>query len=181
MENKNLILFKQCYEANMPTLISFAKRFVTPDEADDIVQDIFLNVWDKIAMFDEMPSSSYLFMAVRNRCFNVLKREQVKDTYIQSTELDNKILTLSYYDSYEKKIIDQESMNIVYDEIKKLPEKCRVVFTMSYIEDKKNSEIADELNLSIRTVEHQLYLGLKTLRERLTSKGKRNLFFMLFA
>lgn len=180
MENNSLILFKQYYEANVSPLISFAKRFVSSDAADDIVHDVFLKIWDNIDVFDEMPPPSYLFMAVRNRCLNVLKREQVKDNYMQSTELDNKMLALSYYDSYEKTIIDRENMKIIYDEIERLPEKCRVIFTMSYIEEKKNQEIAELLNLSIRTVEHQLYLGLRMLRDRLTSRGKRNLFFLLF-
>ena len=51
---------------------------------------------------------------------------------------------------------------------------------MSYLEEKNNAEIAEQLNISIRTVEHHLYLGLKELRTRLNSKDKKSLFFMLF-
>lgn len=176
----NLISFRKYYEASVSSLILFARRFVSSEIAEDMVHDVFLEVWNLQGMNDQLPSRSYLFMSVRNRCFNLLKREQVKENYIHTTQLDNQILELDYYDSSEKLIIDKEDMQEVYDQIEQLPEKCRVIFKMAYFEDKKNAEIAEMLEISIRTVEHQLYLGLKTLRERLTNKGKRVLFFMLF-
>jgi len=172
--------FKAYYEANVSALIMFSQRFVPFDIAGDIVHDVFLEVWNSLEVYKEMPSKSYLFMAVRNRCLNFLKREKVKDHYINTAQLDNRILGLDHYESYEKLITEKEDMQVIYDQIEQLPEKCRIVFKMSYFEDKKNAEIAEILNISIRTVEHQLYLGLKMLRERLTAKGKKRLFFMLF-
>lgn len=67
-------------------------------------------------------------------------------------------------------------MQIVYDQIERLPEKCRIVFKMAYFEDKKNAEIAEILELSIRTVEHQLYLGLRTLHPK-----EKNIYFLCFS
>ncbi|MDR2921704.1 MAG: RNA polymerase sigma-70 factor [Tannerella sp.] len=177
--NNDLISFRHYYEANVSHLKLFARRFVSSDIAEDIVHDVFLEVWNYLESCKEMPSRSYLFMAVRNRCLNNLKRELVKENYVQTTQLDNQILGLDYYDSYEKLIIAKEDIQAIYDQIERLPEKCRVIFKMAYLEDKKNAEIAEELNLSIRTVEHQLYLGLRTLRERLTGEEKKRLFFMI--
>ena len=176
----SLISFRNYYESNVSQLILFARRFVSVEMAEDIIQDVFLDIWSHSEISEELPSRSYLFMAVRNKCLNSLIREQVKKNYIQSTELDNRILGLDYYDSFEKQIIDKEDMQYIYDEIEKLPEKCRIIFKMAYFEEKKNAEIAEILNISIRTVEHQLYLGLKTLRNRLTTDGKKSLFFLFF-
>lgn len=180
--NKEISLksFRNYYEANVSQLILFARRFVAGEMAEDIVQDVFLDIWYHAGINEKLPSRSYLFMSVRNRCLNSLIREQVKKNYIQLTELENRILGLDYYDSFEKQIIDREDMQYIYDEIEKLPEKCRIIFKMAYFEEKKNAEIAAILNISIRTVEHQLYLGLRTLRNQLTTDGKKKLFFLLF-
>ena len=179
-EENILIPFRNYYEANVSALILFARRFVSEEIAEDVVQDVFLDIWDHSGLNKKLPSRSYLFMAVRNKCLNILIREQVKKNYIDSTELDNRILGLDYYDSFEKQLIDKEDMQYLYDEIEKLPEKCRIIFKMAYFEEKKNAEIAENLDISIRTVEHQLYLGLKTLRVRFMSDDKKSLFFLFF-
>lgn len=176
----NLLNFKCYYEANVSPLVLFARRFVSFNIAEDIVHDVFLEVWNHSGEMQQLPSPSYLFMAVRNRCFNQLKREQVEDHYIESAERKNRILGLDYYETHEKRMIEREDLQMIYDEIDRLPDKCRAILKMSYLEEKKNAEIAEELQISIRTVEHQLYLGLKTLRGRLNQKGKKRLFFMLF-
>lgn len=178
-EENNLTSFRNYYEENVSSLIIFARRFVSMEIAEDIIQDVFLDIWLHFKMDKGLlPPRSYLFMAVRNKCLNLLIREQVRKKYIESTELDNRILGLNYYDSYEKQLIDREDMQYVYDEIERLPEKCRDIFKMAYFEGRKNAEIAEILNISIRTVEHQLYLGLKTLRGRMTISSKNKLFFL---
>lgn len=182
METDNLHIksFKLYYKANAPLLIMFAKRFVPSEVAEDVVHDVFLEAWNYIDRNEDLPSRSYIFMATRNKCINYLKKEQAKQHYIESTQLENQLLGLDYYDSDEKLIIEQENIREIYSQIEKLPEKCRIIFKMSYFEEKKNAEIAEILNLSIRTVEHQLYLGLKTLRSKLIQKESRRLFFLLF-
>lgn len=172
--------FKALYEENAASLLMFAKRFIPADAAEDVVHDVFLEVWNLTGEKEDLPSYAYLFKAVRNRCLNKLKREQVKDQYIQSTQIDNQLLGLDFYQSEEKLLIDKEGLQLLHDQIEALPERCRIIFKMSYFEEKRSVEIAETLDISVRTVEHQLYLGLKTLREKLTAKGKRNLFFMIF-
>ena len=179
-KDNDLLSFRRYYEANVSSLIIFARRFVTLEVAEDIIQDVFLEIWGNSEIHRSLPSRAYLFTAVRNKCLNILIREQVKRNYIETTELENRILGLDYYDSYEKQIVGQEEIQLIYDEIEKIPEKCRQIFKMSYFEEKKNAEIAETLNISIRTVEHHLYLGIKTLRERLTAKNKKDLFFLFF-
>jgi len=182
MSANNLILtsFQIYYNANISALVIFAQRFVPAETAEDIVHDVFLEAWNHAETQQELPSRSYIFMAVRNKCLNYLKREQVKQNYIESAQLENRLLGLDYYNSDEKLIIERENIQEIYNQIEKLPEKCRIIFKMAYFEEKKSAEIAEILHLSIRTVEHQLYLGLKTLRDKITPTGKKSFFFLLF-
>lgn len=176
----NLISFRRYYEENMSSLIMFARRFVSMEIAEDVTQDVFIDVWDNFQASGQLPSRSYIFTAVRNKCLNILTREQVRRNYIETTELDNRILGLDYYDSHEKQLIGREEIQFLYDEIERLPDKCREIFKKSYFEEKKNAEIAEILDISIRTVEHQLYLGLRTLRAKFAANGKKDLFFLFF-
>lgn len=180
IDENNLSDFKHYYEANASSLIIFACRFVSATVAEDIVHDVFLDMYENRASFDVIPSRSYLFMAVRNRCLNTLKREEVKESYIHTTLLDNQLLGLDYYDSFENLLIEKDSLHELYNQIERLPDKCRQVFRLAYFEEKKNAEIAEQLNLSIRTVEHQLYLGLKTLRGKMLPIRKSKIKFFSF-
>lgn len=178
--NKKLDSFRDYYTANISSLIMFARRFVSEDKAEDLTQDLFLDIWNKYDLGEKLPNRSYLFASIRNKCLNVLTREKVKRNYIETTELDLRLLGLDYYQSQERQLIEQEDLQYIYEEIEKLPERSREIFKMSYLKEMKNKEIAEKLNISIRTVEHHLYLGLKALRDRMTSDGKKDLFFSFF-
>ncbi|WP_455628573.1 RNA polymerase sigma-70 factor [Parabacteroides chinchillae] len=169
------------YETNMSLLILFARRFVSADMAADVVHDVFLEIWENVSSYEKLPTRSYLFMAVRNRCLNIIKREEVRENYISHIQIEKQRMGLEYYDSFERLLIEKEGIQEVYDQIELLPEKCRQIVKMAYCEEKKSSEIAGHLGLSVRTVEHQLYLGLKTLRDKLQPKKKnKRKFFILF-
>lgn len=178
--NEKIELFKNYYEANVSPLIMFARRFVPEEIAEDITQDLFLDIWNKYDVAGELPTRSYLFASIRNKCFNILTREKVRRKYIESTELELRLLGLDYYKSQERQLIEQENMQYIRSEIKKLPDRCCEIFEMSYLKEMKNNEIAEKLNISIRTVEHHLYLGLRTLREKMIRDDEKSLFFMFF-
>lgn len=169
-EKDKLAAFKRLYDVNAAMLIRFARRFTLPELPEDIVQDVFLELWESERTMDESAARAFLFASVRNRCINILKHEQIKENYEQHVQIENQLLGLDYLDSIEKRLIDREEMQTIYRQIDRLPDKCRQIFKLAYFEDRKSAEIAQLLNLSIRTVEHQLYLGLKTLREKLTRK-----------
>lgn len=114
--DKKLTSFKNYYEANISPLTMFAKRFVPEDTAEDIIQDLFLDIWDNKSLYHELPNRSYLFKAVRNKCLNILTREQVKNNYVESIELEIKLLGLEYYSSDEKILIQEEEIQHIYAE-----------------------------------------------------------------
>jgi RNA polymerase sigma-70 factor (ECF subfamily) len=172
MNENKLSAFRKLFEANVSLLISFAQRFTSEDTAKDIVQNVFMELWQHFDAANERDYRSYLFVAVRNRCINFLKQEQMKANCFRNIQIENQLLGLDYLDSVDKIIIENENMQSIYSQIEQLPKKCRQIFKLAYFEDKKNAEIAELLQLSIRTVEHHLYLALKTLREKLTKNHK---------
>jgi RNA polymerase sigma-70 factor (ECF subfamily) len=166
--NSRYNLFRRIYEDYFTALVHFARKHITSDVAEDIVQDIFLDLCKNEKDLDRENVRSYLFTAVRNRCVNYLKQQQVFHSFEEKAWLEIKQQELEYVDSMEKLIIEKEELQRVYDQIEKLPDKCRQIFKLSYYEDRKSHEIAEMLGLSIRTVENQLYIGLKTLRMELS-------------
>ena len=161
--------FKCLYETHASSLNRFARRFAPLQVAEDLVQDVFLEIWKNDKELKNDYSRSYLYTAVQNRCINFLKQEQHKKTYLYETLAKEREIIFS--DNVHSND-NTEQIQRIYDQIGMLPDKCRQIFKLSYIEEKKSAEIAELLKLSIRTVEHQLYLGLKTLRKNLMQTGK---------
>lgn len=157
--------FREIYRKYVPLMRAFASKFTGRDTAEDLVQDVFMRVWvnREISPIEGL-LQSYLFRAVRNRCINYLEHLKIKADYEAREIIDLQIREANFFRSPEQLLIRQEQLERVLQEIDKLPEKSREVFKMAYYEDKKAAEIAEELRLSVRTVETQIYKALKTLR-----------------
>jgi RNA polymerase sigma-70 factor (ECF subfamily) len=171
MEGSHSIeLFKELYLKNAPRLTYFANKYVDRGAAEDIVQDIFLKVWQKkIFLLSENGLRTYLFNAIRNACLDYLKHQSVEQNYMSAIVHKLKVEELQYNDHPVFLFQEDERIASIYNEIEKLPEKCREIFTLSYLHEKKSSEIATMLNISRRTVEAQLYKALKLIRNALQS------------
>jgi RNA polymerase sigma-70 factor (ECF subfamily) len=166
-ENRHILeQFKRLYEKYTPGMIFYARKFVDHQTAEDIVHDIFLKLAnrDNWIIIDES-IGSYLFCAVQNACKDYLKRKIVRDDYLSRAITELKIEELEFTANPVNRMIYEEQMTAVYKAIDQLPEKCREVFVLAYLEEKKNAEIAGLLHISIRTVEAQIYKALKTLRD----------------
>lgn len=165
-DNKNRL--KKIYMQQAPRLIFFARKFVDNYMAEDIVHDAFLKFCNENPdKFDENEISAYLFRLVRNTCLDYLKHLKVEKTYIAKAWTELKMEEIKRFDLYEKNLLFNERINAVYDEIKKLPPRCREIFTKAYLEEEKHTNIAEELNISVRTVETQVYKALKKIRDNL--------------
>jgi RNA polymerase sigma-70 factor (ECF subfamily) len=153
---------------NAPRLTYFANKYVDPRTAEDIVHDIFLKVWQKnLFLLSGNGLKTYLFNAIRNACLDYLKHQSVEQNYISMIVHQLKTEELEYCDQPFFLFQEDERIALIFNEIEKLPEKCREIFTLSYLHEKKSSEIANMLNLSRRTVEAQLYKALKLIRHAL--------------
>ena len=158
-------VFLDIYRKYMQFLCAFAEKIVDRETARDMVQDVFTKIWmnrETSPITDSF--QSYLYRAVRNACINYLEHEKVKANYETRQMLELKIREVAYFQSPEQLLIQQERLNMINQAIESLPSKNKEIFKMAYFEDKKAAEIANELQLSVRTVETQIYKALKTLR-----------------
>lgn len=157
------LLFRRLY----PQLCAFANKFLHDlDEAEEVVQEVFFKVWKNRKSLDESKSiQSYLFTSVKNGCFNLLEHQKTKDKYAALLE--------RVYVSSDQSILYQDSL--IATELEKdftkaletLPPECRRIFELSRFEGLKYQEIADQLNISIKTVETQMSRALSKIRIQL--------------
>jgi len=155
------MLFKTYYQP----LCNYAFTFVQDrDEAEEIVQSTFLSVWEKretLAIHTAV--KPYLYAMVRNACLNVIKHEKIKQQHVDGE--------LAYaersIESVARTVMASELETRIYAAMEKLPEQCRLIFKLSRFEELKYSEIAEQLDLSIKTVENQMGKALKIMREQL--------------
>lgn len=167
-DDHELNRFRDLYKSNAPGLIFYATKYVGTTTAEDLVQDVFLKIWQKqIFLFLKEGVKAYLYRSVQHACLDYLKHQEVKTDYIAATITKLKIEEIYYNDDPLYLLDEDERLSLIYKEVDKLPEKCKEIFTMSYLEERKSSEIAILLNISPRTVEAQLYKALKILRSTL--------------
>jgi RNA polymerase sigma-70 factor (ECF subfamily) len=165
-------LFFNRYHTRM---VLFAAKFTDDTEiARDIVQEVFLRTWENRNVITINSSlASYLFVAIRNRCANYIRQKAVSGKYASEAEAELKQIEAEYYSSEEEQnliLYEQETSTIIHRTISELPEKCREIFELSRYKGLKSSEIASQLNISVRTVETQIYRALKQLKEKLTAR-----------
>lgn len=171
------LLFRKYY-AN---LLFYATRIVGEEEAEDVVQDVFVDLWkrkDSVTVGDQI--QAFLYRAVYTRALNVLKHRDIRNSYeAVATEINRKRVEFYQPDSNEvvKRIEDRELRKQLTEAINELPDKCKMVFRLSYLHDMKNKDIAETMGVSLRTVEAHMYKALKYLRERL---GYLNFMLVLF-
>lgn len=168
------ILFKRHY-AN---LCKRVKAMLNDEEAaEDVVQQLFMKIWESRETM-VLPDSvaAYLFTAARNRALNYIKS--------QSRKSDNEIPLNQYHDEADHRTEEQmdakELQKALYAAIDQLPEKRREVFVLSRFEGKSYKEIAEILNISVKTVEAQMGKALSTLREFITKHQQNPILIALF-
>ncbi len=153
-------VFEQVFRDHYQAMANFALKYLgDTDLAEEVVQDVFSTVWqkaDEISVKTNM--KSYLYGAVRNYCLNHIKHQKVEQTYISRSLHAHNHLDIS-------DILEYDELKVKIDEaLDELPPKCRQVFEMSRFEDKKYKEIAEELDISLKTVENQMGKALKHMR-----------------
>ncbi|NWJ49599.1 MAG: RNA polymerase sigma-70 factor [Bacteroidetes bacterium] len=164
--------FESIYLDLRPKLYAFCRKYVDDIElAKDIVQDVFFCFWEKRFLLQINTSiNAYLFQMLHNRCLNHLRSEKVRLSYQNSIELKFKETELNYFDELQESHVSiyfKDIEEIFKRSIDSLPESCKKIFLLSRVDGIDNKTIAETLNLSIRTIEHQNYRALKILKEQL--------------
>lgn len=155
------MIFKEYYQA----LCRYANSFLNDrEEAEEVVQGSFITVWEKRSSLHITTSlKAYLYQAIRNRCLNVIKHEKVKQQHAQH----QLVMMPNHDEATTDTVLSNELEKKIYLAMQALPEQCRLVFKLSRFEELKYQEIADQLNISVKTVENQIGKALKIMREQL--------------
>ena len=145
------------------------------EEATDLVQEVFTNLWEKREVFSLKTSlDSYLYGAIRNRVFNAIAHQKITSQYASSLQ--------SFLDKGEfitdDLIREKELTAIIDKEIALLPEKMREVFLLSRNTDLSYKKIGEHLNISDKTVKKQVGNAVRILREKIN--GSVSIFFLFF-
>lgn len=160
--------FEKFFMENYPKVKSFAIRILMSEEdAEDISQDIFMKLLHLPKIWKERVEekrNSYLFKMTKNHIFNFIKHKKIERQYQQELIKRNLITDdLDLTDNLHAKEIE---MLITYT-IAQMPERRKEIFNMSRYEGKSNLQIAQMLDMSVRTVERHLYLALADLKKAL--------------
>ena len=128
-------------------------------EAEDIVQDAFIQLWKHRQGFDSLRAvKAFLYLAVKNSSRNLYKHKQVEDRY----QLGHK--SMDQEDLVMDRIIEAEVIGEVHKALQTLPEGCRKVINLYYFKGLSNQEVASYMNISVNTVKTQKMRALKILR-----------------
>lgn len=155
-------LLNALFEANYTSLVRTAFRFLNNlPAAEDLVQEVFCTLWQKREELQIDSYEAYLRRAVFNRCLNALKKEKANPF----TELEEETLPpLPAYTATDSALLLKETQIKIDTAINSLPTACRTVFLLNRFENLSNKEIAQELDLSLKTVENQMTKALRILK-----------------
>ena len=157
--------FEMLFRNHFSGLCFFAQKYVKDFEASrEIVQDAFLSLWEKREIIDmDRPVKSYLTMVIHNKCTNYLRDNHKFDKNILDIE---NLLDVPEYEGSDT-MVEDELKTKIDSAIAELPDKCREVFVLNRYENLKYQEIANQLQISVKTVETQMSKALQHMRVRL--------------
>jgi RNA polymerase sigma-70 factor, ECF subfamily len=158
-------LIEDLFKTYYTPLVKLVYRMLRNSEAaEDIVQDVFVKVWNNRENLDQNKSiKSYLYRSAINTALNYIEKNKRS---VQITKIES--VTDSYKASHtEEKISFKELEGKVSAAIDTLPPKCKIIFVMSRYDELSYKEIAEALDLSIKTVENQIGKALSILRDNL--------------
>ena len=155
--------FEAVFNSHYAPLVGYGRTIIKDsDEAEDIVQQVFISIWEKRSDMEIHTSlRGLLYRSVHNACLNRIKHNKVRISYAKE-------LTLTSSSSFTQEDIRQKELQKrIDDAVALLPEQCGKIFKMSRFDELKYQEIADQLGLSVKTVENQMGKALKIMRESL--------------
>lgn len=157
--------FEQVFKTHYKNLHAYAFTILKDeDEAEEMVQQVFFKLWERSEHLSFSGSiAAYLYRAVHNESLNFIKHQKVKAGHQMHVAYSMK----NKSEQAQPKMIRKELENKFREALNELPEQCRTVFQLSRFEDMKYKEIADKLDISVKTVENHMGKALKLLRTKL--------------
>lgn len=184
ISNGDRSAYNEIFDRYFDRLQAFASNMVFRDDvAADIVQDMLIKLYEKPVPFTDISSlRSYMFTTIRNRCYNYLRDHKVEDKrmllYVQAITLSGNVDVAEHDDALADMDMD-DVMRGVEQIIALLPEKCRDICRMRFLERRKYTDIAVELNISENTVRVQIHRGMERIRKHFSDINFVLLLFVI--
>lgn len=161
----NELVFEKVFKQYFKTLQNYAYTILNDlDVAEEMVQNVFLKIWEKREKLPQDANiGSYLYKSVYHESLNWLRHEKVKLSHQQHTFYSMKDETDNAADRIKMKQLEEHLQKALND----LPQQCRTIFQMSRFDEMRYREIANELGISIKTVENQMGKALRLMRLKL--------------
>lgn len=169
------VAFNRAFDLYYTRLCFFADNVLHDfDISRSIVQQVFVDLWinhEKLNILFSL--KSYLFQAVKNESLDFLKHKKVESKYLEKFQNEEEPVW------FQDQIEEAELNDKINSAIQQLPEKCREIFILCRFEEMKYAEIAAKLNISVKTVEMQISIALKKIRQKLTDSQMISLLSFL--
>lgn len=156
--------FEQFFIITYPKVKAFACKLLGSEEdAEDIAQDLFVKLWSNPEIWEDQDTwNGYIFSMTRNSIYDFIKHKNIVIDYKEEQSANTDIFIEPIF---QEEIYANELQIILDMALDGMPEQRRNVFNMSRKQGMTNQEIADNLHISIRTVERHIYLALQTLKK----------------
>jgi len=166
LKKQNILAFNELYYRYCSELYATAyKRLRSKDIVQDIIQEIFISVWNNAENFDEELSlRPYLFKSLKYKVIDAIYKDK-SNSHVSLTDLGEMALTIESWPDDPLVVKDLETF--LNNEIDNLPLKMKEVFLMSRKQYLPNEKIAELLSISSQTVKNQISLALKRLKQSL--------------
>jgi RNA polymerase sigma-70 factor (ECF subfamily) len=172
---ENIHDFERLYLLYYPKLVRFTREYVLSEEdAENIVQDVFLSLWEQKSQWMLIQHiHAYLFRLAKNKCIDFLRHKithaekQQQLHHLKTHEFQYRLRSMEQFD---ESILYEKELNILIRQaIQSLPERCREIFILSRFEELNHQEIANRYQISPHTVNNQISLAIKKIKDYLKS------------
>lgn len=151
--------FNTLFHRHWAALFQLANKILEDqDLAKDVVQETFVSLYENVRHTEIRNFKAYLLQMVKYQCFMQLRSGKISEKHL------NRLQTMASFNNVEEDMDAKDLQYILGQKIESLPEKCREIFYLSRFEFFSNRRIAEHLNISQKTVEHQITKALKSLR-----------------
>lgn len=174
MEKGDVLAFEAIYDRYSKSLFLYAMNiFKKKEVCEDIVQNVFVQLWVKRGTKKINSLKPFLFKSVKYQIFKHLRDKKVSDAELSRLNIVDTSMSVS------QKLEYQELEDLIARQVDKLPKRCQQIFILSRFQYKSNKEIATELGISVQAVKNQISKALGSIRNNLNSE-EALLFFLFF-
>lgn len=170
--------FKYFFDTYYDDLCNFVNSYLRDQIlSEDIVQSIFIYLWEKK---DSLPFNcsikAYLYTASKNKSLNYIRNQKNKNRIIEELIPKNELFFSEDADQF---LEFEELKKIICDAVEGLPTQCKTIYQLSRDRELTNKEIAENLGISVKTVENQMTIAIKKIKDFLQPYHDQIFFFFL--